>query len=230
MDKVKFEVVVWGGGWEDYKLSVNDTEHYLLTTCIWAKYELGELIEALCCMSPDFYQYCYGTDYAYLDRCDKPFRVIKKKNGDRLVESVDEEGYEGGDIVFCEDIPQVVHLSWDAEGRSTDWIIERTITADNDFTLRIRIETHYEDEEQFDFTVSYKEFALAVADGCIKALKRHGFFGWEKSNYGHQLDLKQIIYLKAIGKDRLPDIEMTCPYEKEGEVTSFEKEMDILFS
>ena len=65
MDKVKFEVVVWGGGWEDYKLSVNDTEHYLLTTCIWAKYELGELIEALCCMSPDYYQYCYGTDYAY---------------------------------------------------------------------------------------------------------------------------------------------------------------------
>ena len=32
MDKVKFEVVVWGGGWEDYKLSVNDTEHTLNTT------------------------------------------------------------------------------------------------------------------------------------------------------------------------------------------------------
>ena len=32
MNKVKFEVVVWGGGWEDYKLSVNDTEHTLNTT------------------------------------------------------------------------------------------------------------------------------------------------------------------------------------------------------
>lgn len=90
-----------------------------------------------------------------------------------------------------------IHLSWDAEGRSTDWIIEITITVDNDFTLRIRIETHYEDEEQFDFTVSYKEFALAVANGCVEALKRHGFLGWEKSNYGHQLDLKQIIYLTS---------------------------------
>lgn len=44
---IKFEVIPYGGGWEDYILTVDGVEAYLLSTCIYDRLYINELLEPL---------------------------------------------------------------------------------------------------------------------------------------------------------------------------------------
>lgn len=61
--------------------------------------------------------------------------------------------------------------------------------------------------------------------------REHGFYGWSKSSYGHDVSIRQLIFLKAVVKERLSDLELEYSNEMlGGPKSSFDKEMDILFS
>ncbi|MCR4636391.1 MAG: hypothetical protein K5754_09165, partial [Butyrivibrio sp.] len=55
--QVKFEFVVIGAGWEDYRLFVDGKEIYLISTGISTNYDLNNLLEALCCFSTNYNRY-----------------------------------------------------------------------------------------------------------------------------------------------------------------------------
>ena len=90
----------------------------------------------------------------------------------------------------------------------------------------------YDEEKDYHFDVSYRDFCLAVANGCVEALQEHGFFGWSLSSYGQEMvNLRHVIFLKAIGLGREKELmERDVTEERRGPKSNFEKEMEILFA
>lgn len=73
---------------------------------------------------------------------------------------------------------------------------------------------------------------MAVANGCVEALKKYGIFGWSHSSYGQEMvNLRYVIFLKAVGLGREAELmERDETEEKRGPKTSLKKELEILFA
>ena len=224
---IKFEVIPYGGGWEDYVLTVDGVEAYLLSTCIYDRLYINELLEPLCYLSADYSNVDYTVwDYVSMDMCERPFGTccVKEMN----------EGYTSKDdkIVHVAEVPEEVNFKMDAEARTTYWKIVREKTAARDFMLSIDIHCDYDKEKHYHFNVPYRDFCLAVANGCVKALQKHGIFGWSHASYGQEMvNLRHVIFLKAVGLGREAELmERDETEEKRGPKTSLKKELEILFA
>ena len=231
---IRFEVIPYGGGWEDYVLIVDGVKAYLLSTCIYDRLYLNELLEALCYLSADYSKVDYVVwDYLDTDRCEHPFEIWDYTDGTSCVKERDEMSIIIGNTnVQVAEVPEEVNFKMDAESRMTYWKIVREKTAVRDFMISIDIHCEYDEEKDYHFDVSYRDFCLAVANGCVEALQEHGFFGWSLSSYGQEMvNLRHVIFLKAIGLGREKELmERDVTEERRGPKSNFEKEMEILFA
>ncbi len=231
---LSFEVVAYGGGWEDYIFRYDNNEVVLLTTTIFGGYCLNALLEALCHFSPSFCRISYGSDeYPYFKWCEYPIRVKKERNKSpewNPIYDYHSDRYEGGDIEYCVDIPLNVELSFDGEGRSSDIYLDRKPSADDEFDVYVRLTTLYEDgRKYYEFLVPYRKLCKTVADGCTQTLKKHGFYGWENSTFGQDfIDLKRLIFLKAIGYGKEEWLTVGNEGKGEGPKSNYHKEMELL--
>ena len=77
--------------------------------------------------------------------------------------------------------------------------------------------------------MKYEDICYAVADACTKALKKHGFWGYHQATYTEDMNVRILLFLKAIGLGNLEARELTYHDEKgEGETADFGKEMELL--
>ena len=207
--KLGFEIVACGGGWEDYKFSYDDGEVTLYSSTVSASYDLNELMEALCFMSPTFRRLIMGEseNYTYIDRCEYSIRIFKEKGKDPQWEPIydyQDDGCDGGDIEYCTDVPLSIELMFDGE-RDTDWIyLYRQEASGDDFDIFVRFCTRHGDEgyKYYEFLTSYRDLCKAIADGCTKNMKEQGFFGHRASTYGHTISMCKLLFLKAVGNHK----------------------------
>ncbi|WP_026669117.1 hypothetical protein [Butyrivibrio sp. AE3006] len=153
--KVKFDFKVVGGGWEDYVLTVDGKEIYLITTDIFVTYELNELLEWLCCLSHDYNTYDNThNDVAYTNLCEGI--LIDPGQGDFMTEieapgeTHSPEYYDQ----FYDEVPESFSILWSGESNSFLWTVKRSLERGNKFMLDVTIKTHYygsEDEELYQY-------------------------------------------------------------------------------
>lgn len=231
---IKFEVIPYGGGWEDYVLTVDGVKAYLLSTCIYDRLYINELLEALCYLSADYSKVDYTVwNYLDTDMCERPFEIWYFKDGTSCVKERDVIDNNVDDkTVHVSDVPEEVNFEMDGESKMTYWKIVREKTVAWDFMLAIDIHCDYEEEEHYHFDVPYREFCLAVANGCVEALQKHGIFGWSHSSYGQEMvNLRHVIFLKAMGLGREAELmERDEEEENRGPKSNFKKELEILFA
>ena len=169
--RVKFEFVVVGAGWEDYRLYVDGKEIYLISTCVYSDYDLNKLLEALCCFSADYNKYDNThTDYVYTDLC-KGILVEPEDSQSQLMIEIEAPGETHSPEYysqFYDEILESVSIWWDGEANGFRWNIKRSLERGNGFMLDVALEFHYADgEENTDgFQISYKSFCKAIADGA----------------------------------------------------------------
>lgn len=231
---IKFEVIPYGGGWEDYVLTVNGVEAYLFSTCIYDRLYINELLEALCYLSADYSRVDYTYwDYISSEGVERPFEIWYFKDGACCAkERVETNTIIDDEIVHIAEVPEEINFEMNAESRMTYWKIVREKTATWNFMLSIDIHCDYEEEEHYHFDVPYREFCLAVANGCVEALQKHGIFGWSRSSFGQEMvNLRHVIFLKAVGLGREAELmERDEEEENRGPKSNFKKEMEILFA
>lgn len=232
--QVRFEFAVIGAGWEDYRLFVDDKEIYLISTCIYADYDLNKLLEALCCFSTDYNRYDNThTDYAYTDLC-KGILVEPEDSQSRFMIEIEAPGETHSPEYysqFYDEIPESVNIWWDAEANGFRWNIKRSLERGNGFMLDVTLESHYAggEENTDSFQISYKSFCKAIADGCTEAIKKNGFGGLARSNWGHDIDIRKLLFIKAIAYDMLEDIMVGLPDDNEDVYFSdISKELELL--
>jgi hypothetical protein len=97
------------------------------------------------------------------------------------------------------DIPHRAKFYWNEEGGLIDWVLEREPNLARDFAVKVHIEIRRDVYKEYDFEFPYKELCYAVA----KALKEHGFWGYHYSTYHEDINIRQLLYLKAVALDCL---------------------------
>ncbi len=232
--QVKFEFVVIGGGWEDYWLRVDDKEIYLISECIDVDYDLNNLLEALCRLSTDYTKFDnMAVNYAYTDLCKGILVEPEDVQSQFMIEieapgeTHDPEYYDQ----FHDEIPEIVNVCWAGTRDEFHWSIKRSLERGNGFMLDVTLESYYANgEESADsFQISYKSFCKTIADGCTEAIKKYGFGGLARSNWGHVIDIRKLLFIKAVAYDRLEDIMLdSSDAYVDAYSSNLEKEMELL--
>ena len=93
-----------------------------------------------------------------------------------------------------------------------EWDIERELTLDSDFKLKIRCSSYDEDDEMItliDTEVPFKEFCFNVVKTIDDAIKHYGLTGIDSGvvHQGGEFHLRHFLYLKAYLLDRFDLIE-----------------------
>ena len=81
----------------------------------------------------------------------------------------------------------------------------------------------------YDYHLNYEDLCYAVADACTKALKRHGFNGYHAATYEEDINVRYLLFMKAVGLHNMEACETTWYREKgKGETSDFAKEIELL--
>lgn len=125
-------------------------------------------------------------------------------------------------------VPYKATFYWDEEGSIIDWEIEHKPTLDREFDLNIKIGIHRNmTDESKEYTVSYKEFCYALAKACTELLKKQGINGFHHSYWAGDINLRYLLFIKAIALDADEMIEVK--YNKTHKASSdINKELELL--
>lgn len=215
---MEMKLVPYGGGWTDVYFNIGDDKLYFIITSVWSD-QFSKLLEVLYYLHPEQNDPKRNDDVDYWDGVceiiDGKYKVIK------IVEQYD--GY--GTI---RPIPHKAELHWDEEGSSSHWVFTREPTEDEDFELQINICFHREEEKHYSYKVRYKDFCYAVAKTCTEVLKSHGIYGYHHSTYEDDINLRHLLFLKAVALENFEVRTLTDNGDGKGESTSFEKELELL--
>ena len=215
---MEMKLVPYGGGWTDVYFNIGDEKLYFIITSVWSD-QFSKLLEVLYYLHPDQNDPKRNDDIDYWDGvCE----IIDGES--RIVQIV--EQYNGHGAV--RPIPHKAELYWDEEGSSSHWVFTRKPTEDTDFILQIDICIHRDEEKHYSYQVQYKDFCYAVAKTCTEVLKSHGIYGYHHSTYEDDLNLRHLLFVKAVALDCLETRKLTDNGDGLGESTSFEKELELL--
>ena len=212
------KLVPYGAGWTDVHFNIGDDKLYFIITSVWSD-QFSKLLEVLYYLHPDQNDPKGNDDIDYWDGvCE----IIGGKP--KIVQIV--EQYNGYGAV--RPIPYKAELHWDEECSSSHWVFTREPTADEDFELQIDICFYRDEKKNYTYKVRYKDFCYAVAKTCTEVLKSHGIYGYHHSTYEDDLNLRHLLFIKAVALDCLETRKLTDNGDGLGESTSFEKEMELL--
>ena len=94
--------------------------------------------------------------------------------------------------------------------------------------IKISIDICRGEDKHYEYNVRYKDFCYAVAKTCTEVLKSHGIYGYHHSIYEDDMHLRYLLFIKSVALENFEARELTDMGEKNGESTSFEKELELL--
>lgn len=174
---LKFTVSDCESGWTHMTLDFNGT--VIETYISYLGYQPSALLEATRIYHSHEISYDEGYGYSHID--------IKKT-----------EDVDSPDGIW-DVVPMVVEFQWDEEPMLTTWTIIRDAKdiGKEDFPLKIRIARTSDKVVYCEFIVQYRDLCYAVAKCYTELLKRYGFSGYFHGSYGDDINIRQLLEIKA---------------------------------
>ena len=212
---ISMRLVPYGAGWSDVYLDIGEDKLYFIISYLGGTFT--DLLATLYYLYPENKD--PGNEENYVD-CQ--WGLIE--NGE-VVEIAERIEKTPATII---PIPTKGDFTWDEEGAFSNWVIEREPTLNTDFDIKISIDILRSEAKHYEYTVRYKDFCYAVAKACTEALKSHGIYGYHHSVFSDDMHLRYLIFLKCVALDNFEARSLTDMGEKNGEGSSFEKEIELL--
>ena len=92
---------------------------------------------------------------------------------------------------------------WDEEPNSIRWTIEKPLTIQDDFTLKIKIELSGENCREYVYEVDFREFCYALTKALTEAVKTVGICGYCNETWRGDFKVEQFILVKAFALNRM---------------------------
>ena len=219
---IGMRLVPYGGGWTDVYADFGDGELYFIISNVMSE-GFGILMRALYYLYPD------QSDTEHDDLVECKEGIFEDIDGKYVVTRIVDESSANDPSCVYRPIPWRAEFAWDEEGAYSAWRIERDPTEDASFDLRLHIEIHREEEKEYDYTVRYEDLCYAAADACTKALKKHGFAGYHEATYTEDVNIRHLLFLKAVALGNTEARKIAHYREKgKGATSDFSKELELL--
>ena len=216
---MKMKLVPYGAGWTDVYLDIGNDSLYFVITSLWSD-QFSKLLEVLYYLHPEQNDPQENNGVKYWKA------LCKMVDGKPEIIKISERCDDSAGLVRY--VPHKAEFHWDEEGSSSHWIFTREPTEDTDFLLQIDICIHRGEDKKYSYQVRYKDFCYAVAKTCTEVLKSHGIYGYHHSTYEDDINLRHLLFIKAVALDCVEIRTLKDNGDGLGESTSFEKEMELL--
>ena len=216
---MELRLVPCGAGWTDVYFNIGNDKLYFVITSVWSN-QFSKLLELL------YYLYPGQKDPKGSDEVDYWDGICELEKGHYEIIKIVEHCEEFPATVV--NIPHKTELHWDEELSYSHWVFTREPTEETDFVLQIDICIHRDEKKHYSYQVKYKDFCYAVAKTCTEVLKSHGIYGYHHSTYEDDINLRHLLFIKAVALDCLEVRELKDNGDGLGESTSFEKELELL--
>ena len=123
-------------------------------------------------------------------------------------------------------VPQKANFYWDANGFTTNWEISKDPFIREDFEIKVKLEISREKDKTKVFTVSYKDFCYALSKALTQTLKIYGINGFHNGYLGADINIRQLLFIKAIALDAKDYIDIF--WTKDGDCSDLNKELELL--
>jgi hypothetical protein len=220
---IKMRLVPYGAGWTDLYADFGDGEIYFIISNVMCS-GFETLMRALYYLHPS--NSCAGHDS---DIIDYKYGICEKVDNEYIVKQIVEDTHDYEPPSVYRVIPWKAHFEWDEEGSCSKWLFEREPTEEDNFMIKLHIEHERSKTKIYDYQLRYEDICYAVADACTKALKKHGFNGYHAATYEEDVNVRYLLFLKAVGLGCMEACETTWYKEKgKGDTSDFSKEMELL--
>ena len=213
---ISMKLVPYGAGWTDVYLNIGEDKLYFIISAVLGD-TFTDLLRVLYFLHPENNDPEHEENYI-----DCWEGLIENNEVVEIAERIDKCP------CTIRPIPKKGEFIWDEEGSESKWVIEREPTLDTDFDIRISIDICRDETEHYEYTVRYKDFCYAVAKTCTEVLKSHGIYGYHHSIYQDDMHLRYLLFIKSAALDNFEARELTDMGDKNGEGSSFEKEIELL--
>ena len=205
---IKFGVIETSYGWLDLKVMFDDNEFTMHMSELGCG--LAALVDCLYYLYPDLGHDEYNFRNVEYGSCEGP------------------AGSENPDVIVTwENVPWKTEILFEEEGSSYTWALSRNISLDTDFMVDIKIEySGSVENKEYKFSVRYKDLCYAVAKVCTETLKKYGLGGYQDNSWDNDINLRRLIFIKAIALDKLKEISSVWDHNEAK--SDFANEISIL--
>lgn len=214
---IEMKLVPYGGGCTDVYLNIGNDNLYFIISSVMGR-QFGDLMRIL------YFMYPLQADPANADEIIESKPYIEDKTGKHKMIKRDE--MKPGTTYW--EVPWKAEFKWDEEGSYSHWKLEREPNEDTDFVLKLNIEISRDETKTYSYAVRYKDFCYAVAKACTETLKEYGFYGYHYSVYCDDMNVRYLLFFKAVALDCLEARELTERERGKGTVSSFDHELELL--
>lgn len=100
------------------------------------------------------------------------------------------------------DVPVKASFLWDEEPEFDEWSIERKTKdfGEPNFTAKVIImlkNRHEQEDREIILDIKYKDLCYATAKCFTECLKKYGFMGFSIGAYGDEINIRQLLIIKA---------------------------------
>ena len=213
---ISMKLVPYGAGWTDVYLNIGEDKLYFIISSVLGD-TFTDLVRILYFLHPENNDPEDEENFIYCW-----WGLVENDEVVEIAERIDKCP------CIIRPIPKKGEFSWDEEGSASHWNIEREPTLDTDFDIKISIDICRDETKHYEYNVRYKDFCYAVAKTCTEVLKSHGIYGYHHSIYQDDMHLRYLLFIKSVALDNFEARVLTDMGEKNGEGSSFEKEIELL--
>ena len=196
------EITKIAAGWIETKLTYNGKTYEFPCSTVWARDDFFFLIGVLFYFHPDHAN-------SYTAEIEHFIEEFDQKNGSHIAKMI-----------------------WGAEPAIMEWKIERELTDNLDFKLKIRCRSDFYNDDMstiIETEVPYKSFCYNVIKEVDKAIKRYGFSGVELGTMSSfNFSLHHFLFLKGYVLDCMDLANAFYAGDRNETFSSFEKELELL--
>lgn len=219
---INMKLVPYGAGWSDVYLDICGDSHFFIISGVLGN-QFEDLLRILYHMHPD------NKDPENVEHMlDYKIGIVDTTSENREVVKIVDGDYDMKPGTVFIDIPWRAKFSWNEEGSESRWQLERVPNQNTQFMLKIHIEHERAELRIFDYEVPYQDFCYAVAKAYTQVLKECGFFGYHCSIYTQDIEVRYLLFLKAVALNRF-ETRATRQMEKgRGEASDLKQELKLL--
>lgn len=219
---INMKLVPRGAGWSYVYLDICGDSHFFIISGVLGN-QFEDLLHILYHMHPD-----NKDPENALHMIDYKYGIIDAASENRRVVKIVDEDYDMKPGTVFIDIPWRAKLLWDEEGAESRWRLERAPDQNTKFMLKLHIEHQRDELRIFDYEVPYQDLCYAVARAYTQVLKEYGFFGYHCSIYTQDIEVRYLLFLKAVALNRF-EAWTTRQMEKGcGEASDLQWELELL--
>ncbi len=218
----EMRIIPYGCGWEDVYLNIEDISLYFSISTVEGS-SIQQLLRLL------YYLYPRQRDPIHADDLHYYYGIREKKGGLPVVERIVDQLFDEPLPYGFEEIPAKGSFEWNEEGAKSLWTIIRPPTYETEFPITLQITLLRDQTLHYTFSLSYKALCYAVAKACTQVIKTFGFFGYHQAVYEWDMNLRYLLFIKAIALDCLDTISLSS---KAGRpfASSLQNELQLLLA